>query len=196
MKFVQSSIDNGILLTQTPVVTGNATFTNDTVGAGTYKYVFKETDNTFTGANTIGDGGDDIIIKNYKNATNEKYSGIVQNFTCHETIAFGQPVVINGDGEVALANADTPATLLPAIGLAVVGGNAAATCTVLTHGSATDTDWNWTPGATIYVDDSAAGVLTATIGDITTGNGVQVIGIATHGDSILVMPSLSIVVLE
>jgi hypothetical protein len=146
---------------------------------------------------TIGDGTDDQVRTIlFKSATNEHYAGTVMKFTCHETIAFGQPVVINSDGEVALANADTPATLLPAIGLAVVGGNAADTCTVLTHGSATDTDWNWTPGATIYVDDSGAGVLTATVGDITTGNGVQVIGIATHADSILVMPSLSVVVLE
>jgi hypothetical protein len=152
--------------------------------------------NTLTGANTIGDGGDDQIIKLYKNATNAKWSGTVMDFTCHETIALGQPVVINGDGEVALANADTPATLLPAIGIAVVGGNAAATCTVLLHGSVTVTAWAWTPGAIIYVDDSAAGALTATVGDIGAGNGVQRIGVAIHADSILVMPSLTVTVLE
>lgn len=145
---------------------------------------------------TFGNGTIEPKIKISKNATTAHYSGIVMDFTCHETIALGQPVVINGDGEVALANADTPATLLPAIGIAVVGGNAAATCTILTHGSVTNTSWAWTPGGIIYVDDSGAGALTATVGDIGSGNGVQRIGIAIHADSILVMPSLTVTVLE
>lgn len=201
-KLVQSSIDNGILLTDTPIVTGNATVTTPSLAAGTYTQVFAETTNTFTGtqtmngAVTIGDGGDLVKVKFQKTVADGTWSGNTIDLTCHETIAFGQPVVVNSDGEAALANAETPATLLPAIGIAVVGGAAAATCTILTHGVVAETDWNWTPGATIYVDDSGAGVLTATVGDIGAGNGVQVIGIALHADAILVNPSLSVVVLE
>lgn len=47
-KLVQSSIDNGILLTDTPVITGNVTWTNISQGAGTYTRVFEEALNVFT----------------------------------------------------------------------------------------------------------------------------------------------------
>lgn len=40
-KFVQSSISDGILLNDTPVVTGNATFTTRSLGAGTYYKAFE-----------------------------------------------------------------------------------------------------------------------------------------------------------
>lgn len=198
MKFVQSSIDNGILLTQTPVVTGNATFTNDTVGAGTYKYVFKETDNVFTGANTLGDGGDDQRVVMRLNATNERWSGNTIYFAqCAASMGFGQPAYIQSTGKPGLADADAAATM-PAIGLVVVASTDADTpCTVLTHGVITDTDWNWTVGNTIYVADGDAGAVTATLADISdTNDVVQVVGIAVHADSIFVNPSLTTVVLE
>jgi hypothetical protein len=198
LKFVQSSIDNGILLTQTPVVTGNATFTNDTVGAGTYKYVFKETDNVFTGANTLGDGGDDQRIVNRINATNERWSGNTIYFAqCAASMGFGQPAYIQSTGKPGLADADAAATM-PAIGLVVVASTDADTpCTVLTHGVITDTDWNWTVGNMIYVADGDAGAVTATLADISdTNDVVQVVGIAVHADSIFVNPSLTTVVLE
>lgn len=47
-KLVQSSIDNGILLTDTAVVTGNATHTNRTHGAGTFYFVFEDDTQTLT----------------------------------------------------------------------------------------------------------------------------------------------------
>ena len=47
-KLVQSSIDNGIVLTDTPVITGNVTWTNISQGAGTYTRVFEESANVFT----------------------------------------------------------------------------------------------------------------------------------------------------
>lgn len=49
MKFVQSSISDGILLTVTPVVTGNATITTESYGAGTYTLVDKTSTQTLTG---------------------------------------------------------------------------------------------------------------------------------------------------
>ena len=198
MKFVQSSIDNGILVTQTPVATGNLTFTNDTLGAGTYKYVFKETDNTFTGANTIGDGGDDQRIVSRINATNERWSGHTIYFAqCAASMGFGQPAYIQSTGKPGLADADGAATM-PTIGLVVVASTDADTpCTILTHGLITDTDWNWTVGNTIYVADGDAGAITATLADISdTNDVVQVVGIAVHADSIFVNPSLTTVVLE
>lgn len=157
-----------------------------------------EYDNTFTGGNTIGDGGDDQRIVMYKNATNERWSGMTLYFAqCAASMGFGQPAYIQSTGKPGLADADAAATM-PAIGLVVVASTDADTpCTILTHGVITDTDWNWTPGNTIYVADGDAGALTATVGDISDKNDVvQVVGIAIHADSILVMPSLTTIVLE
>jgi hypothetical protein len=151
---------------------------------------------TTTGATNIGDGGDDIHILLKKTVSDGTWSGTTVNLTCHETIAFGKPVFVNSDGEAALANA-TAASTMPAIGLAVVGGNAADTCTILIHGIVAETDWTWTPGGTIYVDDSASGVLTATVGDVSgTDHVVQIMGIALHADAMLVNPSFSTITLE
>jgi hypothetical protein len=198
MKFVQSSLSDGILLTITPVFTANATLTTNSLGTGTYKFVFLETDNTFTGANTLGDGGDDQRIVNRINATNERWSGNTIYFAqCAASMGFGQPAYIQSTGKPGLADADAAATM-PAIGLVVVASTDADTpCTVLTHGVITDTDWNWTVGNTIYVADGDAGAVTATLADISdTNDVVQVVGIAVHADSIFVNPSLTTVVLE
>jgi hypothetical protein len=48
LKFVQSSIDNGILVTVTPVATGNTTITTESYGAGTYTLVDKTSAQTLT----------------------------------------------------------------------------------------------------------------------------------------------------
>lgn len=123
------------------------------------------------------------------------YSGNTMSGTAGETLAFGQPVYMKSDGKFWLADADAAATM-PALGLVVVGGNAEATVYVLTHGLITETDWNWTVGATIYVADGTAGAVTATLADISDQNDVvQVVGIAVHADSIFVNPSLTTVVL-
>lgn len=47
-KLVQSSISDGILLTDTPVITGNVTWTNVSQAEGTYTRVFEEALNVFT----------------------------------------------------------------------------------------------------------------------------------------------------
>lgn len=123
------------------------------------------------------------------------YSGITVSFIAGETLAFGQPVYMKSDGKVWKADADAAATM-PCVGIVVVGGNADATVNILTHGLVTETDWNWTVGATIYVADGTEGVLTATVGDLSDENDVvQVVGIAIHADSIFVNPSLTTVVL-
>jgi hypothetical protein len=155
-------------------------------------------DNTFTGANTLGDGGDDQRIVSRINATNERWSGHTLYFAqCAASMGFGQPAYIQSTGKPGLADADAAATM-PAIGLVVVASTDADTpCTVLTHGVITDTDWNWTVGKMIYVADGDAGAVTATLADISdTNDVVQVVGIAVHADSIFVNPSLTTVVLE
>lgn len=155
----------------------------------------RDRDNTFTGANTIGDGGDDQRVLMRVNTNDGTWSGITMNLTCHETIAFGQLVFVNSDGEAALADADAAATM-PAVAIAVVGGNAAATCTVLTHGTITETDWAWTAGQRLYVSETA-GSIENTLSNISdTNDVVQIVGVALSGDTILFNPSLAEVVLE
>jgi hypothetical protein len=197
-KLVQSSISDGILLTDTPVITGAVTWTNVSQGAGTYNRVFLETDNTFTGANTIGDGGDDQRIVSRINATNERWSGHTIYFAqCAATLAFGTPVYIQSTGKPGAADADAAATM-PAIGLIVVASTDADTpCTVLTHGTITDTDWNFTTvGATIYTSETA-GSVELDVANISDANDVvQVLGIALHADTLFVSPSLVTIVLE
>lgn len=150
---------------------------------------------TANGAVTLGDGGDDVRIKLQKNTSDGTWNGITLNLTCHETIAFGQLIFINSDGEAALADADAAATM-PAVAIAVVGGSASDTCTFLTHGVISETDWNWTAGQTLYVSETAGGIEN-TVGNISDANDVvQVIGVALGADTILFNPSLTTVVVK
>jgi hypothetical protein len=155
-------------------------------------------DNSWSGANTIGDGGDDQRLVMRINATNERWSGNTLYFAqCAASLAFGTPVYIQSTGKPAAADADAAATM-PAIGLIVVASTDADTpCTVLTHGTITDTDWNFTTvGATIYASETAGSVELDVANISDTNDVVQVLGIALHADTLFVNPSLVTIVLE
>lgn len=96
-------------------------------------------------------------------------------------------VYINGSSEFALADANGSGTY-PAVGLVVANASAAANATVLTHGVARNDAWAWTVGGVIYLSATAGG-LTQTAPS-TSGDKVQVIGIAISADEMLVNPSL------
>jgi hypothetical protein len=151
-----------------------------------------------TGSIVIGDNTGTVKQRNTKPTANETWSGQTLYFAqCAASMAFGTAAYIQSTGKPGLADADAAATM-PAIGVVVVASTDADTpCTLLTHGVVTDTDWNWTPGATIYVADGAtSGVLTATLADISDENDVvQIVGVAIHADSIFVNPSLATAVL-
>jgi len=192
MKNVQSSISDGVLLSNTPVVTGNATITTPSLAEGTYTQVFAET------ANTIGNGGttnQKLVIR--EDTTDGAWTGIGLYRTCLAATAIGAPVYIDSAGKAVAANAAAAATM-PAIGINVTTtAEANQPCYIVTHGTVTQDTWTWTAGNTIYVDDSAAGVLTATIGDVSgTDHVVQIIGIALSDDTILVQPTLATITLE
>ena len=158
----------------------------------------RDRDNTFTSANTFGDGGDDQRLVMRINATNERWSGNTLYFAqCAASLAFGTPVYIQSTGKPAGADADAAATM-PAIGLIVVASTDADTpCTVLTHGTITDTDWNFTTvGATIYTSETAGSVELDVANISDTNDVVQVLGIALHADTLFVNPSLVTIVLE
>jgi hypothetical protein len=90
------------------------------------------------------------------------------------------------DADVASAGA------APCIGLAVEAGTGAKK--VLLHGIITETDWNWTIGGLIYLSDDPTTTegLTQTA-PATTGDQVQVLGVALSADTILFNPSLVLV---
>ena len=148
----------------------------------------------------IGDGVDDEVrLRMPQTTANGTWSGITLEFAdCAASLAFGTPVYVQSTGKPAAAKADAIATM-PAIGIIVVAStNADDPCTVLTHGRASATAWpTLTSGGIVYVDDTTAGVVTQTVGDITgTDSVVQVLGIGLSGDTMLVNPSFSLTTKE
>lgn len=154
-------------------------------------------DNTFTGANTIGDAGDDQIIKLNVNANDGTFSGFTLTRTVDSgaTASFGQAMYVASDGELASADADAASTG-PAICILVTAGTGASK-QCLTHGTVSETDWNWTVGGIIYLgtDPATTTGLTQTAPS-GTGDVVQVLGVALSADTIMFNPSLVQVVLE
>ena len=150
------------------------------------------TTGAWTGGVVLPDAGGTKITPS---ATNNKYSGITMDRTAGETLALGDAVYYKSDSKLWKADADAAATM-PAIGIIVVGGNAEATVTVLTHGTVTDTDWNFgTVGGYLYASEDA-GAIEDTLSDISDENDVvQILGIALSADTIFVNPSLVTVVL-
>jgi hypothetical protein len=148
----------------------------------------------------IGDGVDDEVkLRMPQTTANGTWSGITLEFAdCAASLAFGTPVYVQSTGKPAAANAAAASTM-PAIGIIVVASSSADDpCTVLTHGRASATAWpTLTSGGLVYIDDSGAGVVTQTVGDVAgTDHVVQVLGIGLSGDTMLVNPSFSTITLE
>ena len=126
---------------------------------------------------------------------NDTYTGIVLNFIANGTIAIGNAVYVHtADGRVAPARANAVGTM-PAIGVAVTGASDGGAVKILTHGIYNDSDGfggDLTEGATMYVDDDTAGLVTATIPDA-DGEFVQVLGMAVGPRDVFINPSLDII---
>jgi hypothetical protein len=94
---------------------------------------------------------------------------------------------INTSSEIALADANGSSTF-PAIGLSVSTVSAAAGATVITHGVVRNDAWTWASiGQPIFLSTTPGG-LTQTAPS-TSGDKVQVMGIAISADEMLVNPS-------
>jgi len=92
-------------------------------------------------------------------------------------------VYMKSDGWAA-AKADADGTL-PALGIALETGT--GTKMVLTKGFVRNTSWSFTKGNLIYVSTTTAGAITGTKPS-TTGNRIQVIGVAFGTDILYVCP--------
>lgn len=126
-------------------------------------------------------------VKLVTSASNGTYSGTVLDMTAGETLAFGDFVYLKAaDSKLWLADADA-STTLPCLGVVVVGGNADATVTILTHGVITATAWNWTVGGILYVSTTAGDVQHTVLSG--TGDFAQAVAVALTADTILFNPS-------
>lgn len=122
-------------------------------------------------------------------ASDDNYAGItIDGRNNSGGVTQWDAVYINGSSEFVIADANGSGTY-PAVGLAVgtVAGGGATT--VITHGVVRNDGWTWTVGGVIYLSTTAGG-LTQTAPS-TSGDKVQVMGIAISADEMLVMPQLT-----
>lgn len=120
-------------------------------------------------------------------ATDGYYTGTVRTYTVDSgatQTSFGQAYHVDTDGELIEADGDVASQgAMPAIGLAVETGTGAKK--ILLTGLICETDWNWTIGGPVYVSDdpSTTEGLTQTVLS-TTGDTVQIVGIAVSADCV------------
>ena len=120
---------------------------------------------------------------------------VIRTVKAGQTSVFGQVLHVDTDGELIVADADVAsAGAAPGIFMALEAGTGAKL--VLEYGYIFETDWDWTPGAIIYLDDDPTENegLTAVAGiPATAGDQVQVLGVAISADVIKFDPSLVLV---
>jgi hypothetical protein len=117
-------------------------------------------------------------------------SGLITTDTVGENVAIGELLYMKSDGKWWKANA-TNTTAMPCAGLAMEAKNADQDCKILLLGFFRKDAWNWTVGGLIYVS-TTSGAPTQTIPS-TTGNQVQVLGLAITADIIFFNPSYEMV---
>lgn len=119
---------------------------------------------------------------------NRSANGLTISGTAGETVGAsltGTPVYLKSDGKWWVSNA-TSAGTYPVIGITTTGMNANTSTTILLQGVVRNDSWSWTVGGTMYL--SATGTLTQTAPS-TTGQCVQVVGVALSTTHILFNPS-------
>jgi hypothetical protein len=121
--------------------------------------------------------------------TDDTYDASLQiaGLNAGATIAQWEAVYIGSSSTYLLADANGSGTY-PAVGLAVAGYSSTNAAIVVCRGTVRNDAWNWTPGGNIYLSVTA-GALTQTAPS-TTGDKVQVIGVALTADIMLVNPSV------
>jgi len=107
-----------------------------------------------------------------------------------ESIAKYDACYLHTDVKWYKANASAIATM-PVVGMAMQSIIADGNGTILLFGLMRNTGWSWTVGGLIYGSCSVGGI-TQTAPN-TTGNQVQVLGIAIESDLILFNPSYELV---
>lgn len=104
-----------------------------------------------------------------------------------ETVAFGDLLYLNADGEWYKADANAAATM-PGLRMALEAKNDGEMCSMLLFGVATLSSWTWTVGGLLYASAAAAGAMVQTA-PAGTGDQVQVLGVAIAATKVQFTPS-------
>lgn len=117
-------------------------------------------------------------------------SGIIVSMTAGENLVFGDIVYFKSGGKCWKADATSGSAAYPALGMALATINADAAGNILLHGTARDDTWNWaTVGAVLYLSKTAGAITNDYSSHNSTGDVIQVLGIATNADRIYFNPS-------
>lgn len=120
---------------------------------------------------------------------------IVQvSLTAGEAIAQYDACYVKSDGKVYKAKADDPSTMKSML-IAQAAVNNAATGNFMCYGYITNGAWAFTPGATLYVSEVTAGLVTSTAPS-NSGDQVQVVGVAITATQICWCPAAIVFELE
>lgn len=123
---------------------------------------------------------------------NDTWSGLSAVLTAGEVLALGEAVYLKAaDSEVYKTLATATATM-PGIALATCPTTDGNPFEFLLLGFMRHDAWTWTAGGLLYIDRTTAGALTQTA-PATTGDQVQVVGVAITADIILFNPSYELV---
>lgn len=141
--------------------------------------------NPSTGEMTIPETGtsrfNNVVITNLTLSvslgTDDTFTGtVIKDLNAGETITQWDLIRISSDGKLYQADANA-AGEFPAWGIATAAGTADNALTILLQGTVRNDGWSWTVGGLIYLSTTAGG-LTQTAPS-TTGDAVQVVGVAT-----------------
>ena len=124
-------------------------------------------------------------------AADHIWSGITTVLTAGIALTIGQAVYVGGDSKMELADADAAASM-PVIALATGTIAENDTGEFLLYGFFRDDSWGWTIGGLIYAS-LTPGALTQDVSGYTTGDQVQVVGVAITATIILINPSYELV---
>ena len=132
-------------------------------------------------------GADENITIDVVPATDVTASGVKASFTAGESLVFGDVCYVKSDGKLWKADASL-ATTASAVAIALATISADASGSFLMMGVVRDDSWTWTVGGLLYLS-ATAGAVTQTAPS-TSGDQVQILGVATHADRILFKPEL------
>lgn len=123
---------------------------------------------------------------------NNTWSGVSGVLTAGEVLALGNAVYLKGADSRTWKALATGTGTMPGIALATCATEAGTAYEFLLLGFMRHDAWSWSPGGLFYVDRTTAGGLTQTA-PTTTGDQVQVLGVAITADIIYLCPSLELV---
>lgn len=180
----------------TPDTEGEIGYGSDVVtyyGSASRTLATLEKTQTFTGAQTIGDGSaDQVVHLDATPASGNTGNGIYITVTSAAALNIGDVVYINSSSKAAKIDADQASTM-PGICIMVESASAAGeTKKCLTHGPFKfSSSPSYTVGGIVYGSTTAGA--TTTTAPSGTGDQVQVLGVALAADTIYFNPSYVLV---